>query len=117
MPPRKLEIVGKVFVKVPLEEPLNWLAGKKLFPRHMMMGCHAELQEYDVDGFIAFMAEKVRSLSGCTSFIVSQGNNSGDTGGRYWFGNAFGGGPTDQSWYEREERLQVSHSVAYSVEK
>jgi hypothetical protein len=39
--------------------------------------------------------------------------NSGDTGGRFWFGYIFSGGPTNESFYERADG--VTDSAAWNV--
>ncbi|KAI8803280.1 hypothetical protein BJ742DRAFT_777450 [Cladochytrium replicatum] len=83
------QINTATFVKVALDAPLNWVEGTRLFPSAMIAGYSAGADEYDEAGYAAFILEKCRSFKACTSFMVYQGNNSGSTGGRYWFGHVF----------------------------
>lgn len=45
------------------------------------------------------------------------GTNSGSTGGRYWFGEVFRGGPTDESFYVRDTDTasNVTDSIAWTI--
>jgi hypothetical protein len=45
------------------------------------------------------------------------GTNSGSTGGRYWFGEVFRGGPTNESFYVRDTDADsdVTYSMAWTI--
>jgi hypothetical protein len=49
--------------------------------------------------------------------MAREANNSGDDGGRYWFGFVFSGGPTTKADFKRETstRLSVTDSMAYTI--
>ncbi|KAI8803279.1 hypothetical protein BJ742DRAFT_506162 [Cladochytrium replicatum] len=106
-----------VFVKVPLAEPLNWIAGSRLFPSNIIAGYHADLSEYNEDGYVAYILAQCRTFKDCTSFEIFQGNNSGSDGGRFWFGYVYRGGATNPAWYERydDPTAAVTNSVAYTI--
>ena len=121
------------FKPVKLSEPLNWIAGPSLFPSQIIAGYNAPLDQYDAASWGEHVLSKCKEFSACTSAQVFQGafptgharrglgdransfaaTNSGSTGGRFWFGYVFRGGPTDESFYEREEG--VTDSAAWSM--
>lgn len=122
------------FKPVELDEPLNWTADDYLFPGNVIAGYNANLTEYNATTWGTHVLAACMSFTACTSALAFEGmmkpreqhvtksnedtaNNSGDTGGRFWFGYAFRGGPTDQSFYEREDdpHFDVKNSAAWTI--
>ncbi|UNI23291.1 hypothetical protein JDV02_009121 [Purpureocillium takamizusanense] len=101
------------YARVPLDEPLNWVAGPSLFPVNVIAGYNAELAAYDRESWANHVLEQCSTFSDCTSTISFSAINSGTPKTRFWFGYVFRGGPTTQANYER--RAGVLGSVAYSI--
>ncbi|GJC82521.1 hypothetical protein ColLi_05359 [Colletotrichum liriopes] len=95
----------------------NWVAGGSLFPGQVIAGYHGELGNYTADTWSAYVLEKCKSYTACTSSMTYSAINSGSTGGRYWFGFAFRGGATTVADYERDEEVgtAVADSKAYTI--
>jgi len=84
------------FAKVlPIPIPSNSVAGPKLFPSRVLSGFQQDL-ESEIP-FQAFMIDKALSTPAATVVYWCIANNSGSTGGRYWFGYLFGGGRASPS--------------------
>jgi len=101
------------YKRVNLSKPLNWIAGPSLFPGNVIAGYNADLSEYNAEGWAAYILKQCKAFSACTSTISNQATNSGSTGGRYWFGYVFRGGPTSQKNYAREDG--VTDSIAFTI--
>ncbi|POS74235.1 hypothetical protein DHEL01_v207367 [Diaporthe helianthi] len=99
--------------QVVLTPPLNWIAGNSLFPSQVIAGYHADVSEYTVEEWSAYMLDACKSFTACTSVDGFQGTDSGSTGGRFWFGYVYRGGATDESLYVRYEG--VTDSFAWTV--
>ncbi|KAK1974936.1 hypothetical protein LZ30DRAFT_786648 [Colletotrichum cereale] len=105
------------FVQVPLPAPLNWVAGAPLFPSQLIAGYNADLGDYTAETWAAYVLDKCKSFSACTSSMTFSGINSGSTGGRYWFGYVFRGGVTTVDSYERDDEAgdAIADSMAYTI--
>ncbi|KAK1961962.1 hypothetical protein LY78DRAFT_587599 [Colletotrichum sublineola] len=105
------------FVQVPLPTPLNWVAGSSLFPSQIIAAYHGELGDYTADTWAAYVLEKCKGYTACTSSMSFSGINSGSTGGRYWFGYVFRGGATTVANYERDDEAEdaIGDSIAYTI--
>ncbi|KZL78849.1 hypothetical protein CI238_12822 [Colletotrichum incanum] len=105
------------FVQVTLPAPQNWVAGGSLFPGQVIAAYHAELKDYSADTWSAYVLEKCKGYTACTSSMSYSAINSGSTGGRYWFGYVFRGGATTVADYERDEEVEnaVADSIAYTI--
>ncbi|KAJ6438450.1 aspartyl aminopeptidase [Purpureocillium lavendulum] len=134
------------YVRLALDEPLNWLPGARLFPGAVIAAYHADLAAYDAESWAQSVLERCASYEACTSTASYSGEfsffslvvtrivnseqwgganervlvcvcvlaiNSGSTGGRYWFGTVFRGGPTTEADYVRSEG--VEHSIVYTI--
>ncbi|KAH8884375.1 hypothetical protein GQ53DRAFT_880134 [Thozetella sp. PMI_491] len=101
------------FTKVTLEEPLNWIAGRRLFPGNIIAGYHDDLDNYTASAWATYVLDQCKGYTACTSAEAFQATNSGSTGGRYWFGYVYRGGPTTIADYVRDEG--VTDSVAYTI--
>ncbi|KAK1596070.1 uncharacterized protein LY79DRAFT_667560 [Colletotrichum navitas] len=112
-----LEPRNATFVKVALPSPLNWVAGAPLFPSQVIASYHAELGDYTSDTWAAYVLEKCKTYTACTSSMTFSGINSGSTGGRYWFGYVFRGGATTLDDYDRDDEAEdaIGDSVAYTI--
>ncbi|KAL5428072.1 hypothetical protein PMIN04_001015 [Paraphaeosphaeria minitans] len=105
------------FAPVALTPPLNWMADSSLFPGNIIAGYNANLTEYDAASWGARVLAACASFTACTSALAFQATNSDSTGGRFWFGYAFRGGPTDESFYERDDDPYggVTESAAWTI--
>lgn len=47
----------------------------------------------------------------------TKGTNSGSTGGRFWFGYVYRGGPTNESFYKWEDdpALGTTNAAAWTI--
>lgn len=61
------------FVKVPLPEPLNWVAGRSLFPGNIIAGYSAGEGEYTAETWSAYILAKCQGYAACTSSITYSG--------------------------------------------
>ncbi|OGM49853.1 hypothetical protein ABOM_001608 [Aspergillus bombycis] len=107
----------KHLVRLPLPPPDNWVAGPRLFPGEVIAGFHAHIDEHDAKGWREYVNQQCEKFHDCTSTLSFSANNVGSTGGRYWFGYVFRGGPTTPDDYVRDwtARAQVKDSAAYTV--
>ncbi|KAK1995952.1 hypothetical protein LX36DRAFT_682706 [Colletotrichum falcatum] len=105
------------FVEVPLPAPLNWVAGRSLFPSQVIASYNAEIGDYTADTWAAYVLGKCKGFAACTSSMSFSGINSGSTGGRYWFGYVYRGGATTVSNYERDAAAEdgIGDSIAYTI--
>ncbi|WQF90297.1 hypothetical protein CDEST_15311 [Colletotrichum destructivum] len=105
------------FVQVPLPAPQNWAAGGSLFPGQIIAAYHADAKDYTADTWSAYVLEKCKGYTACTSSLSYSAINSGSTGGRFWFGFVFRGGATTVADYERVEEAEsgVTDSIAYTI--
>ncbi|KAF2441584.1 hypothetical protein P171DRAFT_74145 [Karstenula rhodostoma CBS 690.94] len=105
------------FAPVNLTAPLNWIADSYLFPGNVIAGYNANLTAYDATSWGAHVLAACAGFTACTSALAYQATNSGSTGGRFWFGYAFRGGPTDESFYERDDDPYggVTESAAWTM--
>ncbi|PVH93594.1 hypothetical protein DM02DRAFT_603748 [Periconia macrospinosa] len=105
------------FKPVKLTEPLNWTSGSYLFPGNIIAGYNANLTEYNAASWGAHVLAACESFTACTSALAFQATNSGSTGGRFWFGYVFRGGPTNESFYERDDDPSsgVTNSAAWTI--
>ncbi|GKT49951.1 uncharacterized protein ColSpa_10132 [Colletotrichum spaethianum] len=105
------------FVEVSLPAPHNWVPGGSLFPSQVIAAYHGDLGNYTAATWSAYVLEKCKSYTACTSSATYSGINSGSTGGRYWFGFVFRGGATTVANYERDEDAAnaVADSKAYTI--
>ncbi|KAM4065053.1 hypothetical protein HRG_004606 [Hirsutella rhossiliensis] len=101
------------YVPVPLEEPLEWSAGNRLFPGNVIAGYNAGYEDYNKDTWAEHVLQQCKTFSACDSSLSFSAINSGTPKDRYWFGYVFRGGPTTQSDYNRVEGVQGS--VAYTI--
>ncbi|KAL8298928.1 hypothetical protein RB597_007517 [Gaeumannomyces tritici] len=108
---------AKVLVKVDLPAPNNWLTASRLYPSNVIAAYNAELAAYDAESWNAHILEKCQGFRDCTSTASYQGTNSGSTGGRYWFGEVYRGGPTTAADYERvpDASLGITNSQMYTI--
>ncbi|KAE8413755.1 hypothetical protein BDV36DRAFT_299638 [Aspergillus pseudocaelatus] len=88
--------------RLPLPPPDSWVVGPRLFPRKVIAGYHADLDEHDAKGWHEYTNQKCEKFHACTSTISFNANNVGSTGGRYWFGYGFRGGPTAPDDYVKD---------------
>ncbi|KAK2037098.1 hypothetical protein LZ31DRAFT_547099 [Colletotrichum somersetense] len=112
-----LEPRAASFAKVSLPAPLNWVAGASLFPSQIIASYHAEIADYTADAWAAYVLDKCKSYTACTSSMTFSGINSGSTGGRYWFGYVFRGGVTTVDDYDRDDAEEdaIGDSIAYTI--
>ncbi|CAH0025351.1 unnamed protein product [Clonostachys rhizophaga] len=103
------------YVKVTLEEPLNWIAGARLFPSNVIAGYNGDLCDYTAEAWEKFVQDKCKTFAECTSSLSFSGISSGSPRTRTWFGYVFRGGATTQVDYVRLQ--DVEKSVAYSIPK
>ncbi|KAL8383249.1 hypothetical protein RB595_006819 [Gaeumannomyces hyphopodioides] len=108
---------AKVLVKVDLPAPNNWLTTSRLYPSNLIAGYNAAVAAYDAESWNAHILEKCQSFRDCTSTASWQGTNSGSTGGRYWFGEVYRGGPTTAADYERvpDAAFGITNSQMYTI--
>ncbi|KAK7754888.1 hypothetical protein SLS62_003202 [Diatrype stigma] len=104
---------GPDFKKLELDTPLNWVAGASLFPGNVIAGFNSELSQYDAQGWADYVLDQCKQYSACTSTVSYQATNSGSTGGRFWFGYVFRGGPTTAEDYVRE--TGVEDSIVFTI--
>ncbi|KAK1758800.1 hypothetical protein QBC47DRAFT_409635 [Echria macrotheca] len=112
----KPESDDRTFEKLDLPAPLNWSAGKSLFPGRVISGFHGDLDQYDAEGWAQHVLEQCKdpTNSGCTTGLGFQATNSGDEPKtRFWFGYLFGGVPATVKDFERSE--DVSDAVVYTI--
>lgn len=69
----KTDTTGRTFEKVELTEPLNWLAGKSLFPGRVIAGYNANLDEYNAESWVQHVLEQGKAHKACTSVLAFQG--------------------------------------------
>ncbi|KYK55118.1 hypothetical protein DCS_07080 [Drechmeria coniospora] len=126
------------FDRVKLADPQNWVAGISLFPSQIIAGYNAKLDEYTAQQWADHVLAECKKFRACTSTVSFAGkptphfptiefsytndvvdmtiaDNSGDDGGRFWFGYVFRGGATTPASYKRSKNGNVSDSVAYTV--
>ncbi|KAH9903694.1 hypothetical protein F4778DRAFT_781079 [Xylariomycetidae sp. FL2044] len=105
------------FVRVPLEPPLNYQPGDSLFPSRVMQGWNDAPEAHTAETWAAYVLSQCEGSEGCTSSVTFSAINSGSTGGRFWFGYAFWGGPTTVEDYRRDNssESQVTDSIAYTI--
>ncbi|KAE8350548.1 hypothetical protein BDV28DRAFT_150832 [Aspergillus coremiiformis] len=111
------EVPVKHLVPVRLPPPENWIAGPRLFPRDIIAAYHAPHDEYDAPRWRAYVNRQCEHFAACTSTLAFSAINIGSTGGRYWFGYVFRGGPTNAHDYVRDwsSSAGVEESAAFSV--
>ena len=125
-------------VKLPGDD---YIAGDGLFPGRVIAGYHAPYYEYDADSWAKYVLKRTEAFeagTSCVSYtgefcsledLMLEGNfggtvltcdvtilaiNSGDTGGRYWFGYSFRGGPADPTdFVHADPESGVKGSRAY----
>ena len=61
------------FERVPLTEPLNWIAGRSLFPGRVIAGYHAEVSDYDATSWAEKVLGDCKNYTACTSSLSYQG--------------------------------------------
>ncbi|EFQ33362.1 hypothetical protein CGRA01v4_00935 [Colletotrichum graminicola] len=112
-----LEPRASTFIEVPLPSPLNWMAGRSLFPSQVIASYNADIGDYTSETWAAHVLEKCKTFTACTSSMTFSGINSGSTGGRYWFGYVYRGGATTVDDYERDDAAEdgIADSVAYTI--
>ncbi|KAJ8507245.1 hypothetical protein ONZ45_g10375 [Pleurotus djamor] len=70
----------------------GYCAGYTLFPGCVIAGCNGEYDQYNADTWathvLEWCTEEFADLGPITAVSYSA-TNSGDTGGRFWFGYAF----------------------------
>ena len=117
LPAPAADNAAKVLVKVDLPAPGNWLATSSLFPGNLIASYHGDVDKYTASSWNAYVLEKCQGYKACTSTASYQGTNSGSTGGRYWFGEVYRGGPTTPANYERvtDPAFGITDSQMYTV--
>jgi len=75
----------------PVPIPHNSMAGPTIFPSRVLYGYNQPATSQI--SFPALMISKALSTPQATAVYWCLANNSGSTGGRYWFGYLFIGGP------------------------
>lgn len=61
------------YVPVPLEEPLNWSAGRRLFPGNVIAGYNAGYGEYNKDTWAEHVLQQCKTFSACESSLSFSG--------------------------------------------
>ncbi|KAI9327602.1 hypothetical protein DFJ73DRAFT_800841 [Zopfochytrium polystomum] len=105
-----------VFTPVALAPPLNYLAASKLIPR-IIAGYNADIAAYNATGWANHVLDQCRTYKLCTAALSFQAQNSGSTGGQYWFGYVYKGGAVTAADFERDDDPvdNVKDSYAFTV--
>jgi hypothetical protein len=61
------------FEEVKLTKPLDWMAGKGLFPGRVIVGFTADLDGYDSQSWAEHVLEQCKTYEECTSALSFQG--------------------------------------------
>ena len=121
---------SKNFIPVPI--PDGAMADNKIFPSRVLSGYHAPFdpklpwgsymlnlaqEKVGVTGvswFAGMQSEKISIVTTHLTWLsITLALNSGSTGGKYWFGYLFGGGPIDSSdFVEAPPKDQVTLAQA-----
>jgi len=99
---------------VPVNIMHDGIASKTIFPSRVLAGFNQPV--ISQIAFVALMVSRALSTPGVTAMYYCIAKNSGSTGGRYWFGYLFGGGPvTSDDFVEAPEAFKVEGARAYNV--
>ncbi|KAJ0160333.1 hypothetical protein CTA2_8148 [Colletotrichum tanaceti] len=66
------------FVEVPLPAPQNWSAGGSLFPGQLIAAYHADAKDYTANTWSAYVLEKCKGFTACTSSLSYSGGDDID---------------------------------------
>jgi len=99
----------------PVDIPDDAIADDKIFPGRVLSGYHAPITSQIA--WEAYLRAQAQDIPAVTGFYWCNANNSGSTGGRYWFGYLFGGGPIDSSDFVRDEskKADVTGARAFTI--
>lgn len=61
------------YVPVPLEKPLEWSAGRRLFPGNVIAGYNAGYEDYDKDTWAKHVLQQCKTFTACESTLSLSG--------------------------------------------
>ncbi|KAF2480206.1 hypothetical protein BDY17DRAFT_256158 [Neohortaea acidophila] len=93
----------------------HYEAGPSLFPGNVIKGINAKYSKYDQESWGQHVLSECEKEPACTSSLGFAAVNSGSTGGKFWFGYTFRGGPTTTANYT--ESAAASDATAYTIVK
>ncbi|EFZ03403.1 hypothetical protein X797_009329 [Metarhizium robertsii] len=101
------------FVRVPLPEPLDWVASKELNSRHVCKDLHAPYSQYNAETWADRVLGVCNStLCGCTSTLSYSELVHWGIERPYWVGRMFTGASTTALDYDRKHGIE--DSIAYT---
>jgi len=101
---------------VPVNIPRDGMAAKSIFPSRVLAGYNQPVTSQIA--FVALMVSRALSTPGATAMYYCIANNSGSTGGRYWFGYLFQDGPvSSDDFVEAPKVFKVEGARAFNVVK